>query len=249
MKADLRWWQRFLPCWNGIAIIHPARETLLLWTDASGNEGLGGYYLPAGASNPATALPTCLCTNTTDLSELTWSSAFSKPHPRHQRHKHINYKEMLTILTAFRVWLPGFSGKNIAIHTDNTAVYHGLNNRSIREPAMEPLREITLLAALHDVTFSAHWIPTSEKLLADLLSRRQFAKIAGLCPLLAQNLQPTQPSSATDLKTGTPTLGSLGLQLAISGGASAPIHDAPTQLLATATEPSPPSLASTHLSL
>jgi hypothetical protein len=234
MKADLRWWQRFLPSWNGIAIIHPARETLPLWTDASGNEGLGGYYLP---------------TDTAPLKELTWSSAFSKPHPRHHRHKHINYKEMLAILTAFRLWLPKFSSKHIAIHTDNTAVYHGLNKRSIRGPAMEPLREITLLAALHDITFFAHWIPTSENILADLLSRRQFAKIADLCPLLAQNLQPTQPSSTTHLKTGTPMLASLGLQPAISGGASAPIHGAPTQLPATATEPSPPSPASTHLSL
>jgi hypothetical protein len=116
---------------------------------------------------------------------------------------------------------------------------------------MEPLREITLLAALHDITFSAHGIPTSDNYLADLLSRRQFAKIADLCPLLAQNLQPTQrqTSSVTPLRTGMPMLASLALPLATSGGASVPTHDAPTQLLATATEPSPPSPASTHLSL
>jgi hypothetical protein len=120
-----------------------------------------------------------------DLSELTWFTAFSKPHPRHHRHKLINYKEMLATLTAFRLWLPEFSGKHIAIHTDNTAVYHGLNKRSMRGPAMDPLGEITLLAALHDITFSAHWIPTADNLLADILSRRQFAKIAELCPLLS----------------------------------------------------------------
>jgi hypothetical protein len=39
-----------------------------------------------------------------------------------------------------------------------------------------------LAAALHHVTFSAHWIPTADNLLADHLSRRQFAKIAELCP-------------------------------------------------------------------
>jgi hypothetical protein len=236
MKADLRWWKQFLPSWNGIAIIRPTREHHSLWTDASGNEGLGGYHLPSNAA---------------PLSELTWSSAFSKPHPRHHRHKHINYKEMLAVLTAFRLWLPKFSYKHIAIHTDNTAVYHGLNKRSIRGPAMEPLREITLLAALHDITFSAHWIPTSDNLLADLLSRRQFAKIADLCPLLSQNLLPThrQTSSATPLRTGMPMLASPASPPAISGGASAPTHDAPMQLLATATKPLPPSPASTHLSL
>jgi hypothetical protein len=173
MKADLRWWKQFLPSWNGIAIIRATRELYLLWTDASGNEGLGGYYLPGP-------------TSTASLGELTWSYAFAKPHPRRHRHKHINYKEMLAILTAFRLWLPKFSGgKHIAIHTDNTAVYHGLLKRSIRGPAMEPLREIILLAALHDITFSAHWISTADNLLADLLSRRQFAKIAELCPLLS----------------------------------------------------------------
>jgi hypothetical protein len=232
MKADLRWWRRFLPSWNGIAIIRPTREHHFLWTDASGNEGLGGYYLP---------------TSTAPLGELTWSSAFSKPHPRHHRHKHINYKEMLAVLTAFRLWLAEFSHKHIAIHTDNTAVYHGLNKRSIRGPAMEPLREITLLAALHDITFSAHWISTSDNRLADFLSRRKFAKIADLCPLLTQNSLRT--SSATPLRTGMPMSASLASPLATSGGASAPTHGAPTQPPATATKPLPPSPGSTHLSL
>jgi hypothetical protein len=206
IKADLRWWKRFLPSWNGIAIIRPSRATLLLWTDASGNEGLGGYFLP-GESPPSTAavannptvhkhtanlnLPTYQRLDDAALRELTWSSAFSKPHPRRHRHKHINYKEMLAILTAFRLWLTNFSCKHLAIHTDNTAVYHGLNKRSMRGPAMEPLREITLLAAQHDITFSAHWIPTKDNQLADLLSRRQFTKIAELCPLLSDP-QPKQ---------------------------------------------------------
>jgi hypothetical protein len=257
MKADLRWWQRFLPSWNGIAIIRPVRATLLVWTDASGHDGLGGYFLPsrplgaannpAAANSPAAELSNCLCTSAVDISALTWSSAFSKPHPRHHRHKHINYKEMLAILTGFRLWLSKFSGKHISIHTDNTAVYHGLNKRSMRGPAMEPLREITLLAALHDITFSAHWISTSDNLLADLLSRRQFAKVADLCPLLTQNSLPT--SSATPQRTGMPTSASLAPPLATSGGVSVPTHDAPMQLPAIATEPLPPSQASTHLSL
>jgi hypothetical protein len=96
--------------------IYPARAILPLWTDSSGNEGLGGYHHHTG-----TAL----------LYELTWSSALSKLHPCHHRHKHMNYKEMLAMLTAFRLWLPSFSGKRIAIHTDNTALYHGQNTRSI----------------------------------------------------------------------------------------------------------------------
>ncbi|KAA8906164.1 hypothetical protein FN846DRAFT_890259 [Sphaerosporella brunnea] len=155
------------------------------------NDGLGGYLLPSrsrGATtsnNPdagndaVTKISTCQHTSNADLSKLTWSSAFSKPHSRHHRHKHINYKETLAILTGFKLWTAAFSGKHITIHTDNTGVYHGLNKRSMRVP----LRQITLLDALHDIMVSARWIPTADNLLADLLSRSQFAKIAELCPL------------------------------------------------------------------
>jgi hypothetical protein len=109
MKADLRWWRCFLPAWNGVAIIHPSREQYRLWTDASGTHGLGGYYL----------------TSSTRLEQLTWTQAFSKPHPRHHRQKHINYKEMLAVLTAFRLWLPTFSGKAIAIRDFRVASVGG----------------------------------------------------------------------------------------------------------------------------
>jgi hypothetical protein len=122
---------------------------------------------------------------------------------------------MLAIFTAFWLWLPEFSGIHM-IHTDNTAVYHGLNKRSMPGPAMEPLREITLLLPLDMTshsprigysgppqttclpTFSLLAAPrhhicraldtpgaTADNLLADILSRRQFGKIAELCPLLS----------------------------------------------------------------
>ncbi|KAA8904270.1 hypothetical protein FN846DRAFT_890917 [Sphaerosporella brunnea] len=92
---------------------------------------------------------------------------------------------MLAVLSAFRLCLLEFSCKQIAIYTDNTAVYHGLNKCSMRGPAMEPLREIMLVAAQHDITFSARCFPTKDNLLAELLSRRQFRNIAEMCPLLS----------------------------------------------------------------
>jgi hypothetical protein len=66
---------------------------------------------------------------------------------------------------------------------------------------MEPLREITLLAALDDITFSAHWVPPGDNLLVDLLSRRQFAKIAEIYPLLSS----TQPEKHPPTQTTTTT--------------------------------------------
>ena len=65
--------------------------------------------------------------------------------------KHINVKEMMTILHALRKWLPIFKGSKLVIYGDNQAVVNGLRNGSIRGPAMKPLRDIAMLLALHDI--------------------------------------------------------------------------------------------------
>lgn len=87
---------------------------------------------------------------------------------------------------------------------------------------MDPLRRITLCAALQDIDICPQWIPTHENTLADLLSRRDFNKLADLFPLLAQ--EPShQPPSPEILQThGMLTSASLAPQPATSGGVSAP---------------------------
>jgi hypothetical protein len=102
MKTDLRRWQRFLPVLNGIAIILPEREQWFPWTEASGNNGLGGYFL---------------LTTTAPLDNLTWSSAFCKPPTHYDSCKHIDYKDMLAMPTAFPLRRPNFFGKDIDIRT------------------------------------------------------------------------------------------------------------------------------------
>ena len=104
----------------------------------------------------------------------------------------------------------------LVIYTDNTTVLHGLNHRSVRGPAADPLRKITLLAALHDIDIHARWIPTHENTLADLLSRRNFNKLANQFPLLAQ-----EPLPKTHRSPGTLTSASPAAQPATYGGASA----------------------------
>ena len=47
MKADLQWWLTFLDNWDGLKLLRNMddRPTWYVWTDASGNHGMGGYIL------------------------------------------------------------------------------------------------------------------------------------------------------------------------------------------------------------
>lgn len=53
MRLDLEWWDRFLPIWNGVRILHTNRTEFQLWTDASGNWGMGGYLLNNPCDSPS----------------------------------------------------------------------------------------------------------------------------------------------------------------------------------------------------
>ena len=161
---------------------------------------------------------------------MDWEQAFSKTISRHHRHKDINYLEMHTVLLALQRWHIHFADCRLIIHTDNTTVFSGLRRHSVRGSAMEPLRNITLCAAHHDIEIHPKWIPTHENTLADLLSRRDFNKIADQFPCLAQ-----KPSHGTHRSHGTQILASTAQPPATSGGDSAQIPDEPTIQHAAAT--------------
>ena len=82
---------------------------------------------------------------------------------------------MHTVLLAIQPWLSNFKHYNLVNFTDNTAVLRGLRYRSVRGPAMDPIRKIAFLAALHDIEIHPQCIPTHEnvvgRVVAELLSR------------------------------------------------------------------------------
>ena len=216
MWLDLQWWLEFLPKWNGISLIHKKRAIRHVWVDAAGTKGQGAFFTDPGV----------------DHRMVTWEQAFSRTLSRHHRHKDINFKEMHTVLLAIQRWLPLFSHDQLIVFIDNSTVFHGLQRRSVRRSAMDPLRKITLLAALHNVDIQAQWLPTHENTLADLLSRRNSSKLADLFPLLAQ-----EPLTEIPQNLGTPILVSPALLPIISGGASAPTQDEHTAPRAEAMSP------------
>jgi hypothetical protein len=226
MKEDLRWWLAFLPQWSGISIIRPTREEVFIWTDAAGRKGIGGYLLRA-MDEP--------------LHLLEPRYAFSARIPRHYRDKHINAKEMMAALKAIELWGPQpqlLEGKRLFLFIDNTAVVGGLTKHSIRGEAMAPLRKLLLLAAALDIELVPRWIPTAENTLADALSRREWRKIADICPLLTQATLRTPPPPLTRPKAGTTIcLSSAGQLPATSGGALARTPARPMIPPGAATQP------------
>ena len=107
-----------------------------MWTDAFGGYGMGGHV----TQNPAEV----------PLPHLMYSHRFST----RLSPKHINVKEMTSILFAMKKWLDLIRGKHLVIHGDNYAVVSGLRKRSIQGAAMAPLRDICMLLAKHDITIT-----------------------------------------------------------------------------------------------
>ena len=187
MKLDLEWWDRFLPVWNGVRVLHTSRAEFQLWTDASGNWGMGGYLLNNPCDPP--------------------NEVFSSRFPTRMVSKHINVKEMTAVLIALRKWLHVLRGAHVLLHCDNYAVVGGLTKRSFNGAAMAPLREICMLLATNDISLSVKGIPTKSNALADMLSRGQYRKVADLYPQLRWLLAKGPPQ-----RPGSPTVASLGIK-------------------------------------
>ena len=99
-RRDMLWWLLFLRNWSLISIIQIKRPLHEIWTDASGTKGIGGYYL---------------------------THLFSAHVPRRHRKKHINWKEMYTVLYAFLLWHSHWENGELLVHCDNEAVVDAIN--------------------------------------------------------------------------------------------------------------------------
>jgi hypothetical protein len=156
--------------------------------------------LPPSAT-PRALSPQTLTTTPADAP--TPGTSACSPGPR--RSRNLTCESTSTSISTTRKCLPSspHSGvgtppprANASGYTQTTPPYARPQQRCIRGPGMEPLGEITIQAALHDITFFAHWIPTTDSLLADLLSLGRSMEIAELCPLLLSPLR-HRPAQAT----------------------------------------------------
>lgn len=139
MWADLNWWKEALPQWNSIQLLKRVadRPVYSLYTDASGDCGMGGYILGNGHTIPG--------------SEQAFSQRFSTL----EKSKHICPKEMSVILLGLKKWHTQLAGSKLLIFVDNFGVVQGLTHLSIRGAAMSPLRKIAMMLALYDIVIES----------------------------------------------------------------------------------------------
>ena len=112
-----------------------------------------------------------------DLSSAASQTFFNRFNTR-LSDKHINVKEMTTVLQALTTWLFVFARCNLTIYNDNVAVVIDINKIFMREEVMLYLWWIVLLTTAHDICIHALWISTHENRLTDLLSWAKFSTIA-----------------------------------------------------------------------
>ena len=157
-RADLQWWQDFLPQWNGVEIIqqHPiSSNNLRLWTDAS-DLGFG-----------------CLFRDSWVMSE--WKHGWGA--------HHINIRELFAIWVAILTWGDQLRNLQILILTDSLSMTQVWSTGSCKDPVvMKIIRAMFLFCARKNINVLMKHIPGVRNQSADLLSRFQVAKFRQLQP-------------------------------------------------------------------
>ena len=155
-RADLAWWHSFLRAWNGISIMPPTGEPLLMTSDASGSWGCGGVH------------------------ENLW---FQVEWPADWLGVSIAPKELAPIVIAAVLWGPYWAGKSVRCLCDNMAVVASINRRSARDPTLAGLlRTLAYVSATLDISFSAQHLPGLQNVSADAISRDNLPLFFSLNP-------------------------------------------------------------------
>ena len=148
-RADIRWFEKFLPEFNGVALIPDARWSepdAVLATDAC-LVGCGG-----------------VCEDEFFQSEFPVGIAESACH--------ISALEMLTVVVAVRIWGHRLGRAKIKVYCDNEATVHVVNSGKTRDPFMQCcLRELCYVTAKAQCVIRAVHLPGVKNRLPDLLSR------------------------------------------------------------------------------
>ena len=170
-RADIWWWDSFLPSWNGVAMfLDPewtAADSLQLYTDASGSLGFGAYFNGA------------------------WFRGDWQPHQRLPL-RSIQWQELFAIVAAASTWGHLWAGLRIHFHCNNLPIVQAWARQSAKHPdLMWLLRTLFLVAAQHSFTIRLSHLPGRLNSIADALSRNNLPLFFTLAP--QADPQSTQP--------------------------------------------------------
>ena len=148
-RADIDWWVRFFPSWNGVCLIQDeltAASDITLFTDAS-RIGCGAVY---GTHWFSLALPESYSTF------------------------HISVLELFAIVVAVFTWGDQWQNKQILFHTDNESIVHvWQSGTSSNRNIMTLVRQLFFFCAQRNINILMQHLPGSTNILADPLSRLQ----------------------------------------------------------------------------
>ena len=164
--ADLDWWRRWSPQFNGAAYVIDRNwgEGPTIYSDASfsgygaifDEDWIGGFF------------------NSTDLPKFTCDSC----HSFHWFNIHvpeinnINYLELIPVYLAVMLLAPSCRDSHIVCYTDNTQVVAMVNKgTSVNDSAMVLLRELFWLSVIFNLHVTARHIPGKLNVSADYISR------------------------------------------------------------------------------
>ena len=171
-RADIAWWQEFLPTWNGTAQFVDQQPTdaadLELYTDASGTHGCGAYF------------------------QGKWFHHDWQPHQQLSECVSIQWQELFAIVAAALTWGHTWRQKRIRFYCDNLAIVNSWEGKSSKHPRiMSLLRTLFLIAAKNNFTVSLKHLPGKSNEIADALSRKQFTRFFHLAPQAERLPTPT----------------------------------------------------------
>ena len=148
-RADLKWWQDFLPDWNGVELFEQETVTsreMHLYSDAS-DLGLGCLYGKHWISSG-------------------WKYGWNA--------HHINVRELFAIWVAVHTWGEEWANKHILFFTDSLSMTQVWQTGTSKDKVvMRLVRKIFMVTARLNINLTMKHIPGKENTLADKLSRLQ----------------------------------------------------------------------------
>ena len=164
-KLNLPWWARLLSSWNGVTMMAYRHWSPLfdftISSDAAGSLGFGIVY-----GNQ-------WCTGS-------WLSEACS--------LNIAVLELIPIIIAAAIWGCNWARRRILFRTDNEAVVFSTKSQLPKHPHLAFLiRELALLALLHNFEFQVIHVRGLDNSQADALSRNQIHCFRSLHPLADPN--------------------------------------------------------------
>lgn len=178
MREDIFMWCRFLEGFNGKVYFLEEEwhsdQTLNLFTDSSGSVELGcGAYFNG------------------EWCFFGWPKHWKYIDGSHD----MTFLELIPVVLSVIIWGDKLANKKITFHIDNQALVAVMNKQTSRsELVMVLVRALVLKSMLHNILFRAEYISTKSNIIADAISRKQWARFRQAAPNARTNPQPIPQS-------------------------------------------------------